>query len=217
MAVEVIPAILVKNREQLLSHISRVKGLVSTVHIDVMDGKFVPNSTVGPADFVGLPTGVSYEFHWMVKDPEEYIKHVRGPHLHMVHVEAIRNWNAIKIVCKNSGGTLGIVINPGTAIERLAPFMKDVSRVLVMSVNPGFSGQSYIQTVEDKIRSLRKLFPNLEIEVDGGINPETAERASAAGADKIAAASAIYAAPDTGVAIAELKKRGESGKKHHGG
>lgn len=205
MVAEVIPAILVKRREDLLEHIERVKGKVSEVHIDVMDGEFVPNRTVGPDDFENLPVGVRYEFHWMVKSPEKWIAKVKGNNLHVVHIEAVENWDAVKAACKKVGGRLGIAISPATPLSRLEPVLKDVERVLVMSVVPGFDGQKYMPEVEAKISALRRRFPKLEIEVDGGVGPATAAGAHAAGADKLAAASAIYAAPDAKAAIDNIK------------
>jgi ribulose-phosphate 3-epimerase len=203
--IEVLPAILVKSKEDLLDRINRVKGKVSSVHIDVMDNKFVPNKTVGPESFSNLPQGVHYEFHWMVESPENYISQTKGPHLHTVHVEAIKDWGAIKKAAKNSGGELGIAINPATPLSQIEPYLKDVSRVLVMSVVPGFDGQKYIPSVEEKIRELRKKHPALHIEVDGGINSETAKGASKAGADKLAAASAIYNAESVESAVKAIK------------
>ncbi len=205
MEAEIIPAILVKRREDLLERINRVKGKVTSVHMDVMDNEFVPNKTVGPDDFAGLPGGVEYEFHWMVKNPEKWIEKVKGRHLHVVHIEAVENWQAIKEACKKAGGKLGIAISPATPIDRLEPVIKDVSRILVMSVVPGFDGQKYIIQVEGRIRELRRKYPKLEIEVDGGIGPATAARAHSAGADKLAAASAIFAQPDAGKAIEDIK------------
>ena len=96
MEIEVIPAILVKSREELLERINRVMDSAAAVHIDVMDNRFVPNKTVGPEAFAGLPKKISYEFHWMVEEPERYIAQTRGKHLHIVHVETIKDWGAIK-------------------------------------------------------------------------------------------------------------------------
>jgi len=206
MEPEIIPAILVKRREDLVERISRVKGLVSSVHIDVMDNEFVPNKTVGPEDFSNLPAGVTYEFHWMVKNPEDWIARTKGKHLHVVHIEAVEDWAAIKAACQKSGGKLGIAISPATPLTKLEPVMNDVSRILVMSVTPGFDGQKYIQQVEGRISELKRRYPKIEIEVDGGISPATAGRARAAGADKLAAASAIYSQPDARKAIEEIRK-----------
>lgn len=205
MALEIIPAILVKTREELLEHISRVSGYVKTIHIDIMDNKFVPNFTIGVKELQDLPSGFRYEIHWMVEKPEEWIAKVRGPYLHMVHVEAVENWEKVVSAVKGSGGRLGVALNPETSLEKIKPHLKNVEKILVMSVHPGFYGQKYIPEVEAKVRELRRMLPKMEIEVDGGINPETGARAAGAGASDLAAASAIFAKPDAGKAIEELK------------
>ena len=211
--VEVVPAILVKSRAELLECIARVRESVSVVHIDIMDNEFVPNKTIGLESLAELPNGVSYEFHWMVKTPERWIVKINGNHLHLVHVETINeeNWGALKKICARSGCRLGLVLKPETTIEKLGPYIKDVSRVLVMAVHPGFYGQEYIPDVEEKIRALRARFPKLEIEVDGGVNPETAGRACGAGANVLAAASAIYSAKNPRVAIKNISAAGTRG------
>lgn len=205
MEAEIIPAILVKRRAELLERIERVRGKVKSVHIDVMDNEFVPNRTVWPEEVGELPPGVDYEFHWMVREPEKWIAKVRGEHLHVVHIEAVKDWEAVKEACRKAGGRLGVAIGPATPLSKLEPVLKDVSRVLVMAVIPGYDGQKYMPEVEGKIRELRRRFPKLEIEVDGGIGPATAGRATAAGADKLAAANAIYSAQDAGKAIEDIR------------
>jgi ribulose-phosphate 3-epimerase len=213
MEVEVIPAILVKSREELLSHIGKVKPSVTTVHIDIMDNIFVPNTTIGLESLTNLPSGILYEFHWMVKDPENWISKVPGKHVHLVHVEAISDWNEIKKACPVDA-KLGLAINPPTPIEKLYPYIndKEVKQVLFMTVNPGFCGQTYIADVESKVQALRAKFPKLKIEVDGGINPETSERASEAGANILAAASAIFMAKSIPDAVQNIYESGIRGR-----
>jgi len=227
MEPEVIPAILAKTREELLHRVARVEGLVSEIQIDVMDGEFVPNKTVGIEDLLQLPVlkqrGARYEFHWMVKDPQRWIERITGPHMHLVHVETIgreamgeAGGSLDKIVqaVKQSGGRLGFAINPETPVENLLPYAKKAERVLVMTVRPGFSGQSYIYDMEHKVRKLRELFPKLDIEVDGGVNNETAGHAYKNGANILAAASAIFSSQDIKGAIALLKKQALTGCSH---
>lgn len=211
---DVVPAILVKSREELLDRIRKVAGKAATVHVDVMDNEFVPNKTVGPESFANLPVDVSYEFHWMVKGPERYILETKGGHMHIVHVEAIREgeWGAIVEAVKKSGGRLGLAISPKTSASELLPYMKDVSMVLVMTVVPGFDGQPYMPQVEEKIRELRGKYPGLRIEVDGGINPLTAKSASHAGANVFAASSAIFRQEDAGIAIEGILKAAKDGR-----
>jgi len=204
----VIPAILAKSREELLRRISQVNGFVKEIQLDIMDGEFVPNKTIGIADLAAVPAlkNVKYEFHWMVKDPEKWIVQMPGPHLHIVHVEAIRSFTAVENAVKKAGGRLGLAISPETPIEKLLPLAPEAQRILVMTVHPGFSGQKYIVAMEDRIRQLRRQFPSMDIEVDGGVNTETAAGAYAAGANVLAAASAIFAADDIKAALANLKK-----------
>ncbi|MDD2655380.1 MAG: ribulose-phosphate 3-epimerase [Candidatus ainarchaeum sp.] len=206
MALEVIPAVLVKTREELLDHISRVSNYVKTIHIDIMDNKFVPNFTIGIKELQDLPSGLKYEIHWMVERPEEWIGKVKGPYLHMVHVEAVESWEKLAEAVKGSGGRLGVALNPETPLEKLKPHLQNAEKILVMSVHPGFYGQKYIPEVEAKVKELRRMLPKAEIEVDGGINPETGMRVASCGADNLAAASSIFAKPDAGKAIGELKE-----------
>lgn len=209
MEIEVIPAILSKQKEDLLHKILLVKDLVKTIQLDIMDGKFVPNTTVGLNDILDLPKA-QYEFHWMVKDPQNWISKIKGNHIHLVHIETIDSLNQsfdnLLSVVKGVGGEMGLAINPETPLENLLPYASRVKRVLVMSVHPGFSGQSYIKEVESKIKRLRELHPKLDIEVDGGINLSTAPAATKAGANILAAASALFANPDIKEAISKLKQ-----------
>lgn len=204
----VIPAILAKSREELLRRISQVNGLVKEIQLDIMDGEFVPNRTVGLNELLAVPAlqNAKYEFHWMVKEPERWIEKMPGPHLHLVHVETIRSFDAIENAVKKAGGRLGLAINPDTPLERLLPFVPKAQRVLIMTVRPGFSGQTYMVEMEKKIRALRRQFPHMDIEVDGGVNAETVRGAYAAGANVLAAASAIFSSDDTRGAIEKLKK-----------
>jgi len=204
MDLEVIPAILVKDRTELVRRIEEVSPHVRAVHIDVMDDKFVPNKTVGIESFSNLPKNVEYEFHWMVENPEEYIPKVPGPHLHLVHIEAVKDWQAVDDAIKRSGGSLGIAFNPATPIEHVLIAIDKTNRVLAMTVVPGFDGQKYMSEVEEKISRLRARYPELEIEVDGGIGPQTACAARAAGANKLAASSAIFKHHDKKKAIEDI-------------
>ena len=209
--VEVVPAILSHTREDLIKKIEQVMPFVNFIQLDIMDGKFVPNKTVGGElvdEILQLPKA-KYEYHWMVNNPEKYMEKIKGAAMHLVHIETVESkahFEQIKKVAKNSGGKVGIAINPPTDLETILPYINEVEEVLVMTVNPGFSGQKYIASCEEKIRKLRKNYPKLNIEVDGGINLETGKRAREAGANILAAASAIFNEPDIQKAIEKLKK-----------
>jgi ribulose-phosphate 3-epimerase len=211
MELEVIPAILVKDRAELLRRIAAVSPHVKTVHIDVMDDKFVPNKTVGTESFSDLPKDVEYEFHWMVENPQDYISKVPGPHIHLVHIETVKDWSAVEEAVEKSGGKLGIAFNPKTPNPHVLIAIEKAHRVLAMTVVPGFSGQKYMSEVEEKIEELRLLKPDLDIEVDGGIGLDTVNRAVKAGANKLAASSAIFKAEDKKKAIENIleKARGK--------
>ncbi len=210
---EVIPAILAKSSEEMKLKIDLVTPHTDTIHIDMMDGKFVPNTTLSAKETVEvLVIGKYYLFHWMVEKPEVEIpklgKFAKG-NLHLVHAEILERerWSMLK----RMGIKLGIAINPETPLEKLDDYIDDTNEFLVMSVHPGFSNQKYIPDVEDKIRKLRKRKPDANIEVDGGIGPETAGRAAAAGANRLAAASAIFRKNDIGKAMLDIMEAAEEG------
>ena len=208
MSVEIVPAILVKKREELVEKIVKVKPYVRIIQIDIMDGKFVQNKTIGTEELKDLPNA-NYEFHWMVHDPEIWISKVPGNHLHLVHVETVKSWDWIEKAVKNAGGRIGIALNPDTPLEKIMPYIDRVEKVLVMTVYPGFSSQKYIPQMEEKISELRKNYPSLDIEVDGGINKDTIQRAANAGANHLASASAIFSSETVGDAIRQLTAAAE--------
>ncbi len=210
MEPEIIPAILVKDREELLRRISLVKGHVRTIQVDIMDGDFVPNRTIGLEELHGLPEA-AYEFHWMVSEPKDWIEKMPGPHMHLVHIETVSSFREIEVVVKEAGGRLGLALNPETPLDKVLPFAGKVKEILIMTVHPGFSGQKYMPQMEEKMKELRRLHPRLDIEVDGGINRETIGRAYAAGANLLAAASSIFSADDVNSAIEDLRRCAVSG------
>lgn len=209
--IEIVPAILSHTEEDLIKKIQLVMPFVNFIQLDIMDGKFVPNKTVGGEtvdEILQLPKA-KYEYHWMVNQPEKYIEKIKGAAMHLVHIETVKDkahFNLIKKTIHKNGGELGLAINPPTNLEKILPFVSEVNEVLIMTVNPGFSGQKYISSCEEKIKKLRKSYPKLNIEVDGGINLETGKRAREAGANILAAASAIFNEPDIQKAIEKLKK-----------
>jgi len=205
---EIIPAILSKTREDMIKKVSLVAPHVKMIHIDMMDGKFVPNTTLSTEETARvLDPKKQYIFHWMVERPEEEIPKLgtlSSGNLHLIHAEILNRdkWTSLKKL----GVLLGIAINPETPLSVIEEYMEETEDFLVMSVHPGFSNQKYIPDVEEKIRELRKRKPNANIEVDGGIGPETARRAVMAGANWLASASAIFNMDDVKNAIEEIKK-----------
>ena len=176
------------------------EGGADYIHVDVMDGHFVPNLTFG-ANIVSAIrpiTKLPLDCHLMIENPENYIADFAkaGADIITVHVESTHHIHRAIQLIKNHGVKAGVVINPGTAIESIMPVLSEVDMVLVMTVNPGFGGQSFIKETVSKIVLLDTLKKdkgyNFEIEVDGGISPETAKICKDAGATVFVAGSYIY-------------------------
>lgn len=209
MEYSISPAILVKRREDLLDKINLVKGLVKSVHIDIIDGRFAPNTTLKPIDMLPLPLGPKYYFHWMVEDGWEQSLRYRQPNIfHILHVETLKHSVPM------SPDRYGIALNPETKLETIVPYLSQVRYVLFMSVNPGFTNQKYIPQVEDKIRALRRLDPIIDIAVDGGMNDETAIRVIKSGANIICSSSFIYKSKNPKNTILDMNKHIHEVVKH---
>jgi ribulose-phosphate 3-epimerase len=207
MRVEIVPAILVKTPEELQQRIREVELYVSRLHIDVMDGKFVPNITIQPKD-IKIETSLTKEVHLMVKDNERYVSDFLdlGFDVIIVHVESCRDVNKIIRMVKEQGKRIALALNPPTPLSAIIDYLNDLDMVLVMSVNPGFSGQSFDPSVLSKIRELRNMKKDLDIEVDGGIKVGTAGLAAEAGANILASCSGIFREEDKGKAIEALRR-----------
>ncbi|OIO22080.1 hypothetical protein AUJ17_01015 [Candidatus Micrarchaeota archaeon CG1_02_47_40] len=204
--VEVIPAILVKNEEEFESRARDVAGLVKRIQVDIMDGKFVPNKTLQANELPVIPAGLEPEYHLMVQNPEEAIKEIgKRNATYIFHYEAVEDAELLISIVKKMGAKVGIALSPDTPAEKIKDLLRSIDMVLVMTVYPGFSGQKYIKEMEQKIRKLKWWNKDVRIEVDGGINEQTALGAIRAGADSIAVASAIFSSPETRKAIEKLK------------
>ncbi|MCX8195150.1 MAG: hypothetical protein N3G22_03540 [Candidatus Micrarchaeota archaeon] len=203
--VEVVPAILAKDASDFKRKISLVAPYVRRVQIDVMDGKFVPNKTLQPEEFPPIPRGIEVEYHLMVEDPMEYVQRIgKKKAIYELHVESLRDINEAISEVKKMGGKAALALSPDTPPEVVLPYRKKIEHVLVMTVYPGFSGQSYIEKMEEKMRFLAQ--GGFKVEVDGGIGVGSARRAARAGATILNVASAIFEKPDVAKAIEEIKK-----------
>lgn len=193
--VQIAPAILCYSKDELARRVASVSS-AKILHIDIMDGKFVNNTTLGPEGLQDLPENKEIECHLMVADPLQFIEALPGGKnkIFQVHIESVKEGEEKKIAdaVKKKKSRLAWVLNPPTLLERLEPHLVHVSQVLLMTVNPGWAGQAYIEEVEEKMRELRKKHPSLIIEIDGGVGPTTIPRAIAAGANRFAAASAVF-------------------------
>lgn len=174
------------------------------IHVDVMDGHFVPNMTIGPVvvRWIRPVTFLPFDVHLMIESPENYIEAFAnaGADIITVQQEACIHLHRVVEQIKQSGKRAGVAINPATPVSTLQEILPYVDLVLVMTVNPGFGGQSFIETMPRKIAEMRQMIDSrgldIELEVDGGIHPETAPRAVSAGARVLVAGSAIFDDPD---------------------
>ncbi|MBM7618944.1 ribulose-phosphate 3-epimerase [Bacillus tianshenii] len=212
--IKIAPSILSADFANLQKDIQDVEqGGADYIHIDVMDGHFVPNITIGPlvVEAIRPITTLPLDVHLMIEDPDTYIPAFAkaGADIISVHVEACRHLHRTVQLIKAEGVKAGVVINPATPVESIIPILDDVDLVLLMTVNPGFGGQAFIESVLPKISQVRSLITerglSVEVEVDGGVNPETAARCVEAGADVLVAGSAIYQQADRKKAISSIR------------
>ncbi len=168
------------------------------VHVDVMDGHFVPNINFGPGMVSALrkTTDLVLDVHLMISEPQKYIDAFldAGSDIITVHVECDCDFNELADKVKARGKKFALSVNPGTDVRSVYPYADKLDMVLIMSVNPGFGAQGFIESSLDKIRVLREKYPSLDIEVDGGIKPDNVKRVVDAGANVIVAGSAIFGA-----------------------
>lgn len=192
--IEIVPAILVKTPAELQQKLKEVEPYVNRVQIDIMDGKFVPNKTVQPEEMKSFKTKLIKEAHLMVEDNEKYVDEFLKLDFDMiiVHIESCKNVKKIIKRVKEQGKKVALAINPPTPLSAIKNYLDDVDMVLIMTVNPGFSGQGFIPEVSSKIKELRQMKKDLDIEVDGGIKIENAKIVLEAGANILVSASGIY-------------------------
>ena len=212
--IEIAPSILSADFSCLGDQIQAVeRGGAGILHVDVMDGHFVPNITVGLpvvkslAGFTRLPI----DAHLMITDPGTYATQFveAGAQMVSVHVEADPHLHRTVMAIKAAGAQGGVVLNPSTPVSAVEEALQFVDYVLVMSVNPGFGGQKFIPQSIDKVKRLRAMIVerqlNVRIEIDGGVDRSNIEKVVAAGAEIIVAGSAIFGKPDAEAAVKELR------------
>ncbi len=185
------------------------------IHVDVMDGQFVPNITIGPlvVEAVRRVTPLPLDVHLMIADPDRYIPDfaAAGADIIVAHAEACTHLHRTVQLIRSLGKRAGVSLNPATPLNCLEYVLGELDLVLLMTVNPGFGGQSFIEACIPKIQALRGMLDKrgleTELEVDGGVKTDNIARISHAGADVFVAGSAVFGSPDYATTIAELKRR----------
>lgn len=217
--VKIAPSILAANFAKLGEEVLEVeKAGAELIHIDVMDGHFVPNITMGPIVVEALRplTTLPLDVHLMIENADQYIEAFAkaGADYITVHVEACPHLHRTIQLIRSFGVKPGVVLNPHTPVESIQHVLEDIDMVLFMTVNPGFGGQKFIHSVVPKVKQLSNIIRernlSIEIEIDGGINEETIKPCVEAGATILVAGSAIYNAPDKGKALQAIKEAGLS-------
>ncbi|MFA5842878.1 MAG: ribulose-phosphate 3-epimerase [Candidatus Gracilibacteria bacterium] len=209
MKIKIAPSILSADFGRMNEEIASVEPFSDLIHVDVMDGHFVPNLTFGAPVVKCFKHTLPLECHLMITNPEKYIKDFAeaGAWMITVHVEVTgdKTSEVLKQI-RALGVKPALSLNPPTPIEAVRPYLDEVDMVLVMTVNPGFGGQVFIEDCLAKISTLRQWKPELEIGVDGGINAETARLAVQAGATLLIAGSYVFKAKNRGAAIEDLRQ-----------
>jgi ribulose-phosphate 3-epimerase len=215
--IKIAPSILSADFGRLAEEVRAVDAAgADYIHVDVMDGRFVPNLTIGPVVVAAVRkvTQKPLDVHLMIEDPDRYVDDFAraGADLIGVHVEACRHLHRVLQQIRATGKKASVTLNPHSPVESIRHVLEDVSQVLVMSVNPGFGGQKFIPNVLPKIGALREEIEerglSVDIEVDGGIKADNVAQVVAAGGNVIVAGSAVFESGDYRAAISALRENG---------
>jgi ribulose-phosphate 3-epimerase len=179
---KVVPSVLTRDAKDLEKKIRALEPFADVIQVDIMDGEFVPNTSVGVTDVQRVGMKSRMEAHLMVKHPIDYVQAFAAFRI-VFHIESDDNPEDVIREIKQFGMEAGVALNPPTPVEKIKPLLNSLDLVLVMSVNPGLQGQKFIPEVLAKVRAIRDMRPEITIEVDGGVNPETGPALVEAGVD----------------------------------
>lgn len=201
----IIPAIIAKNEEELKTRILKVKDYVELIQLDFMDGRFVPNESIN-FDFKVPETNCKFEAHLMIENPDLWIeKNHKKVDTVLVHFESLKDPKKTIDLIKKYDKKAGFVLNPETEIDEIKDYIEDLGQILIMTVKPGFYGSKFLPEMEEKIKKLRKIAPDIDIEVDGGISDKTIEIVNKAGANMFVSGSYIVKSDDVKKRVDTLK------------
>jgi ribulose-phosphate 3-epimerase len=221
MPIRIAPSILSADFGRLAEEVRAVEAAgADWIHVDVMDGRFVPNITIGPlvVEAVRKVTRLPIDAHLMIVEPERYVDAFAkaGANLISVHAEVSPHLHRTIQAIRAAGARPAVALNPSTPLDGLEYVLGDVDMVLLMTVNPGFGGQGYIPAVTEKVRRLRRMADErgqeLEIQVDGGIKPATVGVVAQAGANVFVAGTAVFGAKDYRAAVKDIRDAAELGR-----
>lgn len=207
MKIKIAPSILAADFGKLNEEIAGVENIADLIHVDVMDGHFVPNISIGAPVVKCIKSKLPLYVHLMIENPEKYVEDFAkaGSKRIIVHVEATKNLSSLIEKIKSFGVSAGVSIKPATPVEAIKDVLNIVDDVLVMTVEPGFGGQEFMSDMLSKIKALRTMGYKGDISVDGGINDKTGKMCVEAGANILITGSYIFKAKDRKVAIEGLK------------
>ena len=205
MRVKMVPAVIAESQEELSERIKFVRASADVIQLDIMDGIFVPNRSID-FDFKLPRIRCRFEAHLMIRNPDKWVKdNWEKADTILIPIESCKNPRQLISFLKAHRKKVGFVLNPETPLKRLKDYLDDIDQVLIMTVNPGFYGAKFLPETLVKVRELRKLKPRMDIEVDGGINPETIKMAFEAGANLFVSGSYIMNSQNPKEAINKLK------------
>ena len=207
---KIAPSMLACDFTRMGEEVRRItRGGADWVHLDVMDGGFVPNISFGPAVIAALrkETDLPFDVHLMIQQPLFYIPHFAkaGANLITFHVESESPVRETLQAIHKAGCRAGLVLKPGTPAQAVKEYLPDCDLVLIMTVEPGFGGQTFMADMMPKVRAIKSWAPQMTVEVDGGINKETIRLCAESGADVAVAGTSVFRAPDAGKMMEELK------------
>lgn len=192
----IIPAVIAKSQKELDDIFSKIKDSARLLQLDIMDGKFVPNNSLD-FDFMLPQKKYQFEAHLMIENPEKWVdENWEKVDIIIAHFESVKNPGEIIESVKKKEKKVAFALNPETDVEQIKKYLDDIDQVLIMTVHPGFYGSKFLPEMMDKIRKLRKLRSDLDIEVDGGIKPDTIEKVNEAGANMFVSGSYIINSDD---------------------